>query len=82
MSDSVRDHWNLPLRIYTTRDKIRLYFIGFLILFSLSILLHTMILLQWKQWGVWMDIELQWDNLNITSHATNFFQKSKFLDGR
>ena len=82
MSDSVRDHWNLPLRIYTTRDKMRLYFIDFLILFSLSILLHTMILLQWKQWGVWMDIELQWDNLKITSHATNFFQKSKFLDGR
>lgn len=60
----------------------RLYFIDFLILFSLSILLHTKILLQWKQWGAWMSIELQWNNLEITSHATNFSQTSKFLDGR
>ena len=45
-------HQKLPLTIYTTRDKIRLYFVDFTILFSLLIHCREDVILQWKEGGL------------------------------
>jgi len=44
---STSNHDKLPLTIYTTRDKIRLAIVDFVLLFALLILLLTINIFQW-----------------------------------
>ena len=82
MLDRGLNHLKTPLTIYTTRDKIRLYFVDSYCCSTSLILSHTGRYLQWKHRGLRMVIRFPKKRGIFISHGLRCTTKFTFLHAR
>ena len=82
MLDRGLNHLKTPLTIYTTRDKIRLYFVDFCFRFTSLISLCTKSHLQWKHRGLCKVFEFALSLGDFLSLGENLTIEFTILDGR